>query len=86
MVRGVPIGAITIQNEPLYGGNNPSMQMSALQQTDFIKNYLGPAFPDWYHHTKIVVYDHNCDQPGYPMQVLSDAGAYDSVTACCLWR
>lgn len=77
--RGVPIDAITIQNEPLYGGNNPSMEMSALQQTDFIKNYLGPAFQTAGITTKIVVYDHNCDQPGYPMQVLSDAGAYKYV-------
>ena len=35
---GITITAITPQNEPLYGGNNPSMLMSAAQQSNFIKN------------------------------------------------
>src|SRR5574338_737371 len=42
--KGITVNAITIQNEPQYGGNNPSMVMSATQQADFIKNNLGPAF------------------------------------------
>jgi glucosylceramidase len=69
---GITITAITPQNEPLYGGNNPSMLMSALQQSNFIKNNLGPAFQSANLSTKIVVYDHNCDQPDYPISILSD--------------
>ena len=42
--RGINIDAITPQNEPQHGGNNPSMVMSAEQQAAFIKNHLGPAF------------------------------------------
>ena len=73
--EGITIDAITPQNEPLHPGNNPSLFMSALQQADFIKNHLGPAFQAANLTTKIVIYDHNCDQPQYPLTVLNDAGA-----------
>ncbi len=73
--QGITITAITPQNEPLYGGNNPSMLMSAVQQAEFIKNNLGPAFQRANITTKIVIYDHNCDQPGYPIAILNDAAA-----------
>lgn len=73
--QGIAIDAITPQNEPLHPGNNPSMYMTALEQADFIKNHLGPAFQSNGIATKIVAYDHNCDQPQYPITVLSDAGA-----------
>ena len=73
--NAITIDAITPQNEPLNPSNNPSMVMTALQQTDFIKNNLGPAFQAASLTTKIVSYDHNCDQPGYPTTVLSDATA-----------
>ena len=42
--HSIDIEAITPQNEPHHGGNNPSMEMSSAQQADFIKNHLGPAF------------------------------------------
>ena len=73
--QGITIDAITPQNEPLHPGNNPSMLMSATQQTDFIKNHLGPAFQNANISTKIVIYDHNCDRPDYPISVLNDAVA-----------
>lgn len=73
--RGITVEAVTPQNEPLHGGNNPSMVMTAAQQTDFIKNNLGPAFAAAGLATKIISYDHNCDRPDYPLAVLSDATA-----------
>jgi glucosylceramidase len=73
--NGITIDAITPQNEPLHGGNNPSLLMYANQQANFIKNNLGPAFQTANLATKIVVYDHNCDNPQYPITVLSDANA-----------
>jgi glucosylceramidase len=73
--KGITIDAITPQNEPQHGGNNPSMVMSALQQADFIKNNLGPAFQAAAIITKIIVWDHNCDNPAYPITVMNDAGA-----------
>ncbi|MEO5777058.1 MAG: glycoside hydrolase family 30 beta sandwich domain-containing protein [Flavobacterium sp.] len=74
-LEGIHIDAITPQNEPLNPANNPSMFMSAVQQTEFIKTNLGPAFQTAGLTTKIVAYDHNCDQPQYPITVLSDAAA-----------
>jgi glucosylceramidase len=73
--EGIHIDAITPQNEPLHPGNNPSMLMTALQQAEFIKSHLGPGFQTAGITTKIVAYDHNCDQPQYPITVLSDAAA-----------
>jgi glucosylceramidase len=73
--KGIAIDAITIQNEPQHGGNNPSMLMNAAQQTDFIKNHLGPAFQAASITTKIIIWDHNCDNPNYPITVLNDAAA-----------
>ena len=73
--QGIKIDAITPQNEPLYGGNNPSMLMSALEQDDFLKNHLGPAFQAANISTKIIVYDHNCDVPSYPLSILNDPDA-----------
>ncbi|HET6995886.1 MAG TPA: glycoside hydrolase family 30 beta sandwich domain-containing protein [Chitinophagaceae bacterium] len=73
--KGITIDAITPQNEPQHGGNNPSMVMSAVQQADFIKNHLGPAFQAATITTKIIIWDHNCDNPNYPITVLNDPAA-----------
>lgn len=73
--EGINIDAITIQNEPLHPGNNPSLLMLAPDQADFIKNHLGPAFQSSAISTKIIIYDHNCDKPDYPISVLNDAVA-----------
>ncbi|CAM4082019.1 glycoside hydrolase family 30 beta sandwich domain-containing protein [Flavobacterium branchiophilum] len=73
--QGIAIQAVTPQNEPLHPGNNPSMLMTASQQADFIKNHLGPAFVAAGITTKIIVYDHNCDKPEYPLSILNDAAA-----------
>ena len=77
--QGIPIDAITIQNEPLHGGNNPSMVMQAAEQRDFIKNNLGPAFQAAGITTKIILWDHNCDRPDYPITILNDPDAYKYV-------
>lgn len=73
--RGVPVHAVTVQNEPEHGGNNPSMVMTAAQQADFVKNHLGPAFQTAGITTKIIVWDHNCDNPNYPITIMNDAAA-----------
>lgn len=77
--EGISISAITPQNEPLHPGNNPSMFMSAEQQASFIKEYLGPAFVTANLSTKIIIYDHNCDRPDYPMSILKDPIANDFI-------
>lgn len=73
--EGFAIDAITVQNEPLHPGNNPSMFMPATQQADFIAKNLGPAFRKAGVATKIIVYDHNCDKPEYPISILNNPEA-----------
>lgn len=74
-VNGIALDAVTPQNEPQHGGNNPSLVMSFLQQADFIKNNLGPAFQAAGIDTKIVIWDHNCDNAAYPIAILDDPAA-----------
>ncbi|NQT27862.1 glucosylceramidase [candidate division KSB1 bacterium] len=73
--EGITIDAITIQNEPLHPGNNPSLLMHADEQAAFIKNSLGPAFKNAGLQTKIIIYDHNADRPDYPIAILDDPEA-----------
>ena len=70
---GFRIDALTIQNEPLHPGNNPSLLMLPEQQARFVGKHLGPAFQAAGIKTKILVYDHNADRPDYPITVLSDS-------------
>jgi glucosylceramidase len=72
---GINIYAVTPQNEPLNPNNNPAMTMQSNEEANFIKNNLGPQFSANGISTKIIAYDHNCDQPGYPEAILGDAGA-----------
>lgn len=71
--EGLIINTVTIQNEPEHGGNNPSMLMTAVEQNAFIKNHLGPAFKKQGIQTEIVIWDHNADNPNYPIQILNDS-------------
>ncbi|MGB4771109.1 MAG: glycoside hydrolase family 30 beta sandwich domain-containing protein [Chitinophagaceae bacterium] len=73
--EGIVIDAMTPQNEPLHGGNNPSMVMLAEEQSQFIRDYLGPVFRAEGITTKIIAYDHNCNKPEYPLTVLNDEKA-----------
>ncbi|PTX21417.1 glucosylceramidase [Pontibacter mucosus] len=73
--EGITIDAITVQNEPLHPGNNPSLLMQAQDQANFIKQSLGPAFKAANLSTKIVIYDHNADRPDYPISILDDPEA-----------
>lgn len=73
--EGIRIDAVTVQNEPLHPGNNPSLLMLADEMGEFVKNHLGPAFEQAGIDTKIIVYDHNCDRPDYPISILDDPEA-----------
>src|SRR5579863_8963175 len=81
---GVPIYALTVQNEPLfapptYGG----MQMLPAEQAKFFGDALGPALAAAHLSPKVMAYDHNWDRPDYPETVLGDskAGALAAGTA-----
>ncbi|WP_244214260.1 glycoside hydrolase family 30 protein [Pedobacter jejuensis] len=73
--EGITIDAITVQNEPLHPGNNPSLLMVAPDQAIFVKKNLGPAFEKAGLKTKIIIYDHNADRPDYPISILDDPEA-----------
>lgn len=70
---GITIDAVTIQNEPENPKNTPSLLMTASEQGEFIKKHLGPAFNAAGIKTKIILFDHNCDHPEYPIAILDDA-------------
>lgn len=76
--QGIPIYAITPQNEPLNRGNSASLFMGWQEQQAFIKEGLGPALRGTGLGTKIYVFDHNynydnmTDQEDYPVKVYQD--------------
>ncbi|MDR1556003.1 MAG: glucosylceramidase [Tannerellaceae bacterium] len=70
---GISIEAVTVQNEPLNYRNTPSMPYLVQEQAEFIKYHLGPAFREAGLSTRIIIFDHNCDRPDYPLTILSDS-------------
>ncbi|HEY1902364.1 MAG TPA: glycoside hydrolase family 30 beta sandwich domain-containing protein [Terracidiphilus sp.] len=81
---GVPVWALSAQNEPLYAPPTYSgMQMLATEQAAFFGDALGPALAAAGLKIKVMAYDHNWDRPDYPETVLKDpkAGALAAGTA-----
>lgn len=74
--EGVPIFAITVQNEPHFEPENyPGMRLTPAQRADFLRNHIGPLFARSGMRTQILDWDHNWDAPDSPLEVLADAGA-----------
>jgi glucosylceramidase len=71
--QGINIWGITPQNEPENPYNNPSMTLTAQQELTFINNNLGPAIRNAGYSTKIIGFDHNCDNTSYPTTVASSS-------------
>ncbi|MBS1506397.1 MAG: glucosylceramidase [Bacteroidetes bacterium] len=69
--EGITITAITPQNEPENPYNTPSMTMTREEQNSFVQS-LGAAFASAGLTTKIVLFDHNCDDPNFPISILND--------------
>ena len=74
---GVPIYAISVQNEPLNSTSSyPSEYLAASDESDFISNYLGPALNNAGLGTvKILAYEHNWDNIDYPEAVLASSAS-----------
>jgi glucosylceramidase len=70
--EGIAIDAVTVQNEPLNSKNTPSMRWFVSEQDSFIRDHLGPAFTVAGLTTRIILFDHNCDRPDYPLALLND--------------
>jgi len=76
--QGVPIYAVTLQNEPLFAASYVSMRMDPGNEAAFLKNNIGPAFQNAGLSTKLIAYDHNWDNGpngNYVQSVLADASA-----------
>jgi glucosylceramidase len=70
---GVPIYAVTMQNEPLaIPENYPGMNMTSTEQANFLRDYLGSAFRNAQLKTKLLVFDHNWNLIHHPIEVLND--------------
>jgi glucosylceramidase len=78
---GIPIYAVVPQNEPLNAVSTyPGMVLSAQEEANFIKNYLGPALRQANLSPKVLAYDQGMDHLEYPQQVLSDEAAATYIT------
>jgi glucosylceramidase len=60
--EGIPVWGISIQNEPMATQKWESCLYTAQEETDFLKNYLGPTMEkEGLKEKKIIVWDHNRD-------------------------
>jgi glucosylceramidase len=74
--EGVPIYAISLQNEPNYEpANYPGMRLDAAARARVIGNHLGPRFASAGVRALIWDWDHNWDLPQQPLDVLADTSA-----------
>jgi len=78
--QGIPIYALTVQNEPHFDTPNyPGMLLEADARAQLIGKYLGPALAQRTTRTRILEWDHNWDRPQEPLQVLGNPLAADYV-------
>ena len=60
--EGVPVWAVSVQNEPMATQRWDSCLYSAEEERDFVRDHLGPALhAAGLGHVKIVIWDHNRD-------------------------
>ena len=74
--EGVPIFAVTLQNEPAFEPDNyPGMRLDPPARVAVIGKYLGPLLKGSRLHPRILDWDHNWDLPNSPLEVLADSAA-----------
>lgn len=80
--EGIPIFALTVQNEPDYEPKDyPGMRLNAPARARFIGDHLGPLLASRKDAPQIFDWDHNWDKPQEPLGVLADAAAHRHVSA-----
>ena len=80
--EGLPIFAITLQNEPHFEPENyPGMRLSPVQRAAIIGGNVGPLFARRGIRAQIWDWDHNWDEPASPLAVLADSIARRYVAA-----
>ncbi|HUR35213.1 MAG TPA: carbohydrate-binding protein [Vicinamibacterales bacterium] len=73
--RGIPVAAITIQNEPRYlPADYPGMYMPAEDQAMLIRQHVGPAFAASGLRAQLLAWDQNWEAD-YPFAVMQDPAA-----------
>jgi glucosylceramidase len=95
--EGIPIGWLTVQNEPAaIQLTYPSMIMSSEQQARLVHDDLGPALGAAGLTTQVLIWDHNwCDAqlpgscagpapPSFPFDVLTRVGATAPIAGTAL--
>lgn len=71
--EGVPIFALTLQNEPHFEPPDyPGMRLDPAARAEIIGRHLGPLLERRGLKTQIVEWDHNWDEPQAPLAVLAD--------------
>ncbi|MBD8897511.1 glycoside hydrolase family 30 beta sandwich domain-containing protein [Rhodanobacter sp. DHG33] len=74
--QGIPIWALTVQNEPGFEPlTYPGMLLPADARARIIGKYLGPALADRDPQPLIFDWDHNWDEPQQPLAVLANPEA-----------
>ncbi|MBD9468549.1 glycoside hydrolase family 30 beta sandwich domain-containing protein [Pseudoxanthomonas sp. PXM01] len=80
--EGIPIFALTVQNEPDYEPKDyPGMRLNAPARARLIGDHLGPMIAIRGSGPLIFDWDHNWDKPQEPLGVLGDAKANPHVAA-----
>jgi glucosylceramidase len=74
--EGIPLFAITVQNEPHFEPENyPGMRLDPAARAKFVGEYLGPLLARSRIATRILDWDHNWDEPNSPLTMLADPTA-----------
>jgi glucosylceramidase len=74
--QGIPIFALTLQNEPAYAPiSYPGMTMGAETRARIVSKYLGPKLEGRKPRTGILEWDHNWTPVEEPLAVLADTKA-----------
>jgi len=74
--EGVPLFALTLQNEPDYDTPDyPGMRLEAAERARIIGQFLGPMLAKRAGSPLILDWDHNWDKPESPLEVLADRQA-----------
>jgi glucosylceramidase len=80
--EGVPIFAVTMQNEPAYEpADYPGMRLDPPARAEVIGKHVGPLFESSGIQSLILDWDHNWDVPASPLAVLADSAARKYVNA-----
>ncbi|QGZ39999.1 glucosylceramidase [Pseudoduganella flava] len=74
--EGVPIFALTLQNEPHFEPKDyPGMRVDPARRAAFIKDHLGPLLAKEHPQVRLLDWDHNWNEPDSPAAVLRDSAA-----------